>query len=151
MHGNETRCEIVKAVNGYIVAVTRPYPEVVARAGGAMTEYAEFLQKAVEVLPDLNALGGKGAIQGMDEAIEPWKENAEDADQPSRVTDEKKRKLKEKIAEVFKSKPPEVGVIGVAGVPFKAHEVFVFSKLVDALAFIAKEMEPPPAAPEVKL
>jgi hypothetical protein len=143
MHGNEFRCEIVKASNGYIVAATRPYPEMPARAGGAMTEYGEFLKKAVDVLPDLNALGGRGAVQGMDEAIEPWKENAEDADQPARVTEDKKQKLKEKIEKVFGPKPPEIGVAGMEPPLFKAHEVFVFMKLVDALAFIAKEMEPP--------
>jgi len=67
----ERRLDIVRTENGWIVTVYNP--------PGRYVDPQEKMFKALAtVLPAINRAGGRGFMEGADEAHEPWKAGSED-------------------------------------------------------------------------
>ena|SRR3990167_3956191 len=109
---------ITRASNGWIVTIAHPAPPA-PEPGQAM------LAGMAEILPIINKVAGKGAIQGIDEEIDPWKRGDGTREENLR---EDIDKAKEEIAKEFRQ-PVRTG-----------PETHVFIEPKEMLAFLQQFM-----------
>lgn len=116
-HGyGSRRVEIQFVDNGWIVTVTNPPPRKV-------NEVEKMYKALTTILPSINNLGARGMAQGIDEEMDPYKENDESREAKMR----EKVKLAQDVVEKAFADPVMVQ---------KPFEVYLFLDVEKMMAFL---------------